>query len=81
MFLHKTEEFPECLYLLRIRSYSFLPLFRHAVHELQFGKFALCRCPELPGYEEDTYTGRVQSQVVTELLDPIDANLVIIMRI
>lgn len=57
------------------------PLFSHALHEFLFWKLALCCCPELPGYEEDTDAGWVQSQVVTELLDPINADLIVIMGI
>lgn len=62
-------------------SPSSLPLFCHAIHELLFRELALGCCPELPGYKEDTYAGRVQTQVIAELLDSIDAYLVVIMRI
>lgn len=59
----------------------FSPLFCHAFHELLFRELALRCCPELPGDEKDAYTGRVQTQVVTELLDPINAYFVVVMRI
>lgn len=60
---------------------TFSPLVCHAIHELLFCEFTLCCCLKLPGNDEDTYTGWIQTQVITELLDPVNADLVVITRI
>lgn len=60
---------------------TFSPLSGHAIHELLLRELALRGCPELPGDEQDADARWVQRQVVTELLDPVDTDLVDIMRI
>lgn len=57
------------------------PKLSHAVQELFPAELALCGGSELPCHHQNTHAGRVQGQVITELLDPINADLILILGI
>lgn len=57
------------------------PQFRHAVKELLLTELALGGGPELPCHHQDSDAGRVQGEVIAELLDAVDANLILILWI
>lgn len=66
---------------MMITNVIFLPLLSHAIYELLLWKHTLCSCPELPGYKQNANTGWIQTEVITEQLNPINANLVVIVGI
>ena len=57
------------------------PQFGHAIQELLLAELALGGGPELPRHHQDTDAGRVQGEVIAELLDAIDAYLILILGI
>lgn len=57
------------------------PQFCHSIHELFLGEFALSGGVELPRDDQHSDAGRVQWEVVTKLLDPINADLIFILGI
>lgn len=57
------------------------PELRHAIQELFPAELALRGCSELPCHHKYAHASRIQSQVITELLDPIDAYLIVILRV
>lgn len=57
------------------------PQFGHAIQELLLAELALGGGPELPRHHQDADAGRVQGEVITELLDAIDAYLILILGI
>lgn len=61
--------------------YFVLPQLCHSIHKFLFGELALSGSTELPRHNQHRDAGGIQREVVTELLDPIDANLILILRI
>lgn len=58
-----------------------LPQLCHAIQELFPAKFTLRRCPELPGHHQDAHAGWIQCEIITELLDPINADFILILGV
>ena len=58
-----------------------LPQLCHSIHKFLFGELALSGSTELPRHNQHRDAGGIQWEVVTELLDPVYANLIIILRI
>lgn len=56
-----------------------LPQLCHAIHKFLFAKFTLSGGPEFPCYDQNTDTGWIQAQIITELLDPIDPDFVLVL--
>lgn len=57
------------------------PQLSHAIQELFPAELALCGRSELPRHHKYAHASWVQRQVITELLDPIDAYLILILRV
>ncbi len=57
------------------------PQLGHALQELSAAELALRRRSELPGHDQNAHADRIQHQVVTEPLDPVQADLILIMWI
>lgn len=57
------------------------PQIRHAVQELFAAELALRRRSELPRHDQDADAGGIQHEVVAELLDAVDADLILIVWI
>ena len=66
-----------CVY----KVYHCSPEFCHALEELFAAKLALGCSSELPRDDQNADAGRIQHQVVTELLDPVHADLALILRV
>lgn len=57
------------------------PQLGHSIQKLLLGELALGGGAELPRHHEHGDAGRVQRQVVAELLNAVDADLVLILRV
>lgn len=63
------------------RNDWFLPQLCHSIHKFLFGELALSGSTEFPRHNQHRDAGGIQWEVVTELLDPVYANLILILRI
>ncbi|TNN34777.1 hypothetical protein EYF80_055059 [Liparis tanakae] len=57
------------------------PQLHHSIHKLLLAELALSGGAELPGDDEHGDAGRIEGEVIAELLDPIDADLIFILGV